>query len=117
MHLSRTIRATIAVAIAILALPAVSQAAKRAPIKDCGDITTLDNRGGGFLGAITAQGGSCKNARAVAASTAKSAGCKSKGFCQTRSYHCTLVKLGKELTTVRCENGTQTAFIRFEFGS
>jgi hypothetical protein len=34
-----------------------------------------------------------------------------------RSYTCLLGVAGKELTLVRCEDSTQTRFVRFEFGS
>jgi hypothetical protein len=111
----RTFMATAAIAVAALA-PAASQAATRPPIKDCGDIATLDE-GGFFVGAVTAQGGSCKNARAIASKVAKSPGCKSKGSCRVRTYTCLLAKAGKELTLVHCENQRQTSFVRFEFGS
>ncbi len=116
MFTPRTILSTAAIAVAALVPGAVAQGATRAPIKDCGDVATLD-KDGFFNGAITAQGGSCKNARAVATAVAKSAGCKSTGSCRQRTYTCLLAKAGKELTLVRCENAKQTAFIRFEFGS
>ena len=95
---------------------AAAGAATRAPIKDCGDVATLDDDGV-FIGAITAQGGACTNARAIASKVAKSAGCKAKGSCKQRTYTCLLAKAGKELTLVHCSNSKQTAFIRFEFGS
>ena len=108
---------TIAVlALAAAAPPAAAAAATRAPIKDCGDVSTLDD-GGFFLGAVTAQSGTCRNARAIAAKVARSAGCKAKRSCRQRTYTCLLAKAGKELTLVRCENARQTAFIRFEFGA
>ena len=109
---------TIAAALALLAIApsAASLAATRPPIKDCGDVATLD-RDNFFIGAITAQGGACTNARSVASQTAKSPSCKSKGSCRVRSYTCLLAKAGKSLTLVHCENSRQTAFIRFEFGS
>ena len=116
MTTSRTILTTLAIALLALAPMAAAQSAKRAPIKDCGDVSTLD-RGGFFLGAITAQGGACRNARAVASRVARSAGCKRQGSCRQRTYTCLLAKAGKELTLVHCENARQTAFIRFEFGS
>lgn len=105
--------------IALLALAptaATAQTTKRAAIKDCGDVSTLDD-GGFFLGAITAQGGACTNARAIASKVARSAGCKAKGSCRQRTYTCLLAKAGKELTLVHCSNTKQTTFIRFEFGA
>jgi hypothetical protein len=116
MTTPRSILTTAAIALLALAPTAAAQTTKRAPIKDCGDVSTLDD-GGFFLGAITAQGGACTNARAVASKVAKSAACKSKGSCKQRTYTCLLAKAGKELTLVHCENAKQTAFIRFEFGS
>ncbi len=109
---------TFAAALALLAIApsAAAQAATRPPIKDCGDVATLD-KDNFFIGAITAQGGACTNARAVASRTAKSASCKRKRSCRVRSYTCLLAKAGKSLTLVHCENSRQTAFIRFEFGS
>lgn len=117
MTTPRTILTGAAVALLALApTAAAAQTAKRAPIKDCGDVSTLDD-GGFFLGAITAQGGACPNARAIASKVARSAACKSKGSCKQRTYTCLLAKAGKELTLVRCENAKQTTFIRFEFGA
>jgi len=112
---SRLCAAAIALAVT-LPVAAVSHAAARQPIKDCGDVATLDD-GGVFIGAVTAQGGACTNARAIARAVARSAGCKSKRSCRQRTYTCLLASAGKELTLVRCENGRQTAFVRFEFGS
>jgi hypothetical protein len=108
--------ATLAAAVA--AVPASATAATpRAPIKDCGDISTLD-RGSSFaLGAVTAQNTTCKNARAIAREVARSAGCKRQGSCRRLNYTCLLAKAGTELTLVRCEGKGQTAFVRFEFGS
>jgi len=116
MTTPRTILTTAAIALLALAPTAAAQTTKRAPIKDCGDVATLDDDGV-FIGAITAQGGACTNARAIASKVAKSAGCKSKGSCKQRTYTCLLAKAGKELTLVHCENSRQTSFIRFEFGS
>src|ERR1700712_1268424 len=117
MSTLRTLLATAAVTVAPVVPVAAAQAATtRAPIKDCGDVATID-RDHVFNGAITAQATSCKNARAVARAVAKSAGCKSKGSCRGRTYTCLLAKAGSELTLVHCENSRQTAFIRFEFGS
>ena len=116
MTTPRSLLTTAAVALLALAPAAAAQTPKRAPIKDCGDVATLD-ADGAFIGAITAQGGACTNARAVASKVAKSAGCKSKGSCRQRTYTCLLAKAGKELTLVHCENAKQTTFIRFEFGS
>jgi hypothetical protein len=103
---------------AVAAVPAGATApAPRAPITDCGDISTLD-RGSGFaLGAVTAQNTTCKNARAIAREVAKSAGCRRQGSCRRLNYTCLLAKAGKELTLVRCEGKHQRAFVRFEFGS
>jgi len=112
----RRLVATAALAVAITAPTALAQGAARPPIKDCGDVATLDEDGA-FIGAITAQGGACANARAIASRVAKSAACKSNGFCRQRTYTCLLAKAGKELTLVHCENMRQTTFIRFEFGS
>ena len=84
--------------------------AKRAPIKDCGDISMN-------ISAITAQGTTCTNARAIARALPGSKTCTSKRFCQVRSYTCLLGQAGKELTLVHCENSTQTRFVRFEFGA
>src|SRR4051812_27594694 len=93
-------------AVVVAVLPAGAGAttpAPRAPIKDCGDIFTLD-RGSGFaLGAVTAQNTTCQNARAIAREVAKSAGCKREGSCRRRNYTCLLAKAGGELTLVRCE--------------
>ena len=102
-------------AVAAVTPGAAAAAATRAPIKDCGDVSTLD-RGGAFVGAITAQRTTCKNARAIASKVAKSAGCKRQGSCRRSNYTCLLAKVGKELTLVRCEGKNQTAFVRFEFG-
>jgi hypothetical protein len=105
-----------AIAVAALTSGGVAQAATRPPIKDCGDVATLD-ADNFFNGAITAQGGTCKNARAIASTVGRSAGCKRKGSCRVRTYTCLLAKAGKELTLVRCENSRQTSFVRFEFGA
>lgn len=112
---SRLCAAASALAVAV-PLAAVAHAAPRQPIKDCGDVATLDDDGV-FIGAVTAQGGACPNARAIARAVARSAGCKTRRSCRQRTYTCLLATAGKELTLVRCENGRQTAFIRFEFGS
>lgn len=116
MTTPRMLLTTAALVVAVFAAAAPAPAATRPPIKDCGDVATID-ADHFFNGAITAQGGSCKNARAVATAVAKSAGCKRKGSCRVRSYTCLLAKAGDELTLVHCENARQTAFIRFEFGS
>ena len=117
MTISRSCLCAVASALAV-AVPtaAVAHAVARRPIEDCGDVATLDDDGV-FIGAATAQGGACTNARAIAARVARSAGCKSRRSCRQRTYTCLLATAGKELTLVRCENGRQTAFIRFEFGS
>lgn len=116
MFAPRSILKTTLIALAV-ALPAAAPAAtQRAPIKDCGDVATLD-ADGVFIGAVTAQGGACRNARAIASKVAKSAGCKRQGSCRQRTYTCLLAKAGKELTLVHCENAKQTAFVRFEFGA
>ena len=113
----RRLLATAAIALAAVAsAPAAAQAATRPPIKDCGDVATID-KDNVFIGAITAQGAACKNARAIASAVAKSPGCKSRGSCRQRTYTCLLAKAGKELTLVHCENSRQTSFIRFEFGA
>ena len=91
--------------------------APRAPIKDCGDISTLDRDGSSALGAVTAQNTTCKNARAIAREVARSAGCRRRASCRRLNYTCLLGAVGKELTLVRCEGKNQTAFVRFEFGS
>ena len=112
----RTLIATAAICVAALTPAAPSRAAARPPIRDCGDVATLD-RDHVFIGAVTAQGGTCANARAIARTVARSAGCKRKGSCRARSYTCLLEAAGKELTLVHCENPRQTAFVRFEFGA
>jgi hypothetical protein len=116
MTTPRTIVATAAICVAALAPATASRAAARPPIKDCGDVATLD-KDQVFIGAVTAQGGTCTNARAIARTVARSASCKRKGSCRVRSYTCLLAKAGKELTLVHCENRRQTAFVRFEFGA
>ncbi len=116
MSTPRTILTTAAIALLALAPAAAAQTTERAPIRDCGDVATLDDDGV-FVGAITAQGGACKNARAIASKVARSAGCKSKGSCRQRTYTCLLARAGKELTLVHCSNARQTTFIRFEFGT
>jgi hypothetical protein len=112
----RTLLSTVAIALSAIAPAVAAQAATRAPIKDCGDVATID-KDNVFIGAITAQGGACKNARSIASKVAKSAGCKRQGHCKQATYNCLLAKAGEELTLVHCENSKQTAFIRFEFGS
>jgi len=113
----RRLLSVVVLAAAVAALPsAAAGAATRAPIQDCGDISTLDDAGF-FLGAITAQRTTCRNARAIASTVAKSAGCKRRGSCRRLNYACALAKVGKELTLVRCEGKGQTAFVRFEFGA
>jgi hypothetical protein len=117
MATPRSLLAAAAIAVAAVACtPAAAQAATRPPIKDCGDVATLD-KDHVFIGAITAQGETCKNARAIASKVARSASCKRKGSCRQRTYTCLLAKAGKELTLVHCENARQTSFIRFEFGA
>jgi hypothetical protein len=88
----------------------VAQSATRPPIRDCGDISMN-------VAAITAQGTTCAKARAIAKTVGSSRGCQSKPSCQARSYTCLFGKAGSELTLVRCENSTQTRFVRFELGS
>ena len=114
-HRIRLTIVTLAVVGALVCAPAAG-AAPRAPIRDCGDVFTLD-RGGFFLGAVTAQRTTCANARAIARTVARSAGCKRQGSCRRLSYTCLLAQAGKELTLVRCESANGTAFVRFEFGS
>jgi hypothetical protein len=116
MTTPRSLIATAAVALATVAPAVAAHAAARAPIKDCGDVATIDEDNV-FIGAITAQGGACTNARAIAARVARSPGCKATGSCRQRTYACLLAKAGKELTLVHCENARQTSFIRFEFGA
>ena len=116
MTIRRRLVTTAACAASVIAPVGAAHAATRAPIKDCGDVATLDDDGA-FIGAVTAQGAACTSARAIASIVAKSSGCKRQGSCVRRSYTCLLAKVGKELTLVRCENGRQTAFARFEFGS
>jgi hypothetical protein len=116
MTIPRTLLAAAAICVAALAPAAASSAASRPPIKDCGDVATLD-KDHVFIGAVTAQGATCANARAIARTVARSAGCKRNGSCPARGYTCLLAKAGKELTLVHCENRRQTAFVRFEFGA
>jgi hypothetical protein len=117
MTTPRSFLATAAAVVAAVACaPASAHAATRPPIKDCGDVATID-KDHVFIGAITAQGETCKIARAIASKVARSATCKSKGSCRQRTYTCLLAKAGKELTLVHCENARQTSFIRFEFGA
>jgi hypothetical protein len=101
----------IAVALALPGATAASGASTaRSPIRDCGDISMN-------VAAITAQGTTCVNARAIARAVGRSRGCDGKQSCQARSYTCLLGKAGSELTLVHCENSTQTRFVRFELGS
>jgi len=93
-----------------------SAAASRAPIKDCGDLSSLD-RGGFFLGAVTAQGSSCRLARSIARKVTASASCRRNGSCSIEAYVCLLARAGKELTLVHCDGAGQRAAVRFEFGS
>ena len=122
MHTARRTLAGLAVlaVLAVLAatsLPATgAEAASRPPIRDCGDVATIDEDSF-FIGAITAQGGACKNARAIANTVAKSAKCRRVGSCRVRNFTCLLAKAGEELTLVHCASTRQTAFVRFEFGS
>jgi hypothetical protein len=99
-------------AVAALAVASAAAAApgKRAPIRDCGDISMN-------LSAITAQGTTCANARAIARGVVATRACSKRRFCRVRSYTCLLGVAGKELTLVRCEDSTQSRFVRFEFGS
>ncbi|ADB49701.1 hypothetical protein [Conexibacter woesei] len=129
MHVRTALRPAPAASLAIVAalllaafalaavLPSTAGAAvKRAPIVDCGDVSTLDD-GGAYLGAVTAQGATCRTARAIAREVAASRACKQDGSCRSKRFTCLLAKAGKELTLVRCENARQTAFVRFEFGA
>jgi hypothetical protein len=84
--------------------------AKRAPIRDCGDLSMN-------LSALTAQGTTCAKARAIARGVIAAKPCTKQRFCRVRSYTCLLGIAGKELTLVRCEDSTQTRFVRFEFGA
>ncbi|HEV7807171.1 MAG TPA: hypothetical protein VGO80_15220 [Solirubrobacteraceae bacterium] len=84
----------------------------RTPIRDCGDIA------GGGASAITAQGVTCKSARAVARIVPAKAACRpTKAGCTVRGFTCLTGQAGKELFLVHCENAGQTRFIRFEYGS
>ena len=97
------------VAAALMTAAPSSQA--RTPIRDCGDIA------GGSI-AITAQGVTCKSARAVARIVPKKTACRpTKGGCTVRGFTCLTGQAGKELFLVHCENSNQTRFIRFEYGS
>jgi hypothetical protein len=97
-------------AAAALSLSASAHGADRAPIRDCGDVDMS-------LSAITAQGTTCANALAIAKAVPRSSACKKDKHCRVKSYTCLLGVVGKELTLVRCENSTQTRFVRFEFGA
>ncbi len=108
--LRRTAGAVGAAALAALALAGGAHAADRAPIRDCGDISMN-------VSAITAQGASCSLARRIATAVPRNRTCTSREFCTVRAYNCLLGPVGKELTLVRCENATQTRFVRFEFGA
>lgn len=116
MHAPRHSLLTLALLVAAVAPATTASAASRPPIKDCGDVATID-KDQVFIGAITAQGATCKNARAIARTVARSARCKRQGSCRARTFTCLLAKAGKELTLVHCEGAGQTAFVRFEFGS
>jgi len=74
------LRTTLTVASIVLLLAATAVAADRPPIKDRGDVATTD-KDNLFIGAITAQGGACTNARSIARTVARSARCKSRGSC------------------------------------
>ena len=102
--------AVAALAALMIVSDAAGGAAKRAPIRDCGDVSMN-------LSAITAQGTTCLNARAIARGVVANKSCSKQRFCRVRSYTCLLGVAGKELTLVRCEDSTQTRFVRFEFGS
>jgi hypothetical protein len=106
----RTLIATAAICAALVP-GAASHAADRRPIKDCGDVATID-RDHVFIGAVTAQGATCKNARAIARTVARSADCKRKGSCRARSYTCLLARAGKELTLVDDRPPLTTPIIR-----
>lgn len=108
----RTFLALAAVTVGALGLSAAGASAQapRPAIRDCGDLSMN-------VAAITAQGTTCANARAIAKTAGASSGCAVKQSCRVRSYTCLLGKAGKELTLVRCENSTQTRFVRFELGS
>jgi hypothetical protein len=105
-----TLALTAATAMATFALGASAGAATRAPIRDCGDVSMN-------VAAVTAQGTTCANARAIAKAAAASSACQGRQSCRVRSYTCLLGEAGSELTLVRCENATQTRFARFELGS
>jgi hypothetical protein len=84
----------------------------RTTIADCGAI-------GLNIQAITAQGTTCDNARAIAQTVSRSQPCQRQGAtsCKARTYTCLLGQAGSELTLVHCESGSQTRFVRFELGS
>jgi hypothetical protein len=95
-----------------------------------GTLTGGGGRGGGGSGiadcgnqgmsvqAITAQGTSCTNARAIASAASSSSSCQGNAkSCTVRSFTCLLGQAGSELTLVHCENSDQTQFVRFELGS
>ena len=97
-----------AVAAAVMTTAAGAQA--RTPIRDCGDIAN----GGAY--AITAQGVTCKSARAVARIVPARKACLAASGCRVRGYTCLVGQAGKELYLVHCEASAQTRFIRFEYG-
>lgn len=69
------------------------------------------------VSAITAQGTTCANARLIARGVVATTSCSKRRFCGVRSYTCLLGVAGKELTVVRCEDSTQSRFVRFEVGA
>jgi hypothetical protein len=108
---------TALVAGAIVAAATTAAAADaRTPIRDCGDISP-GNTANGSAYAITAQGVTCKSARAVARIVPARKACAPGASCKVRGYICLTGQAGSELFLVHCENSTQTRFIRFEYGS
>jgi hypothetical protein len=66
MTITRRLLTTVAAIVLLAIAPsAAAQAATRPPIKDCGDVATIDGDQF-FIGAVTAQGTTCTNARAIA---------------------------------------------------
>jgi len=106
------IRSAAIIGAAAVTIMTTAAAAARTPIRDCGDITTAG------VSAITAQGVTCKAARAVARIVPAKRACgPATGGCTVRGFTCLVGQAGKELYFARCENSTQTRFIRFEYGS
>jgi len=110
----RAFRVIVASAVTSTALTFTSGAQARAPIHDCGDITAAG------ASAITAQGTTCRSARAVARIVPAKKTCgpfPSSGGCAVRGFTCLVGQAGKELFLVACQDTQQKRFIRFEYGS